>query len=140
MPELLEFATRHPFLVLAAGLLFAMIIAHEFKLLTRRYREVEPAELVRLVNGGALLLDLRDAGKFKAGHIAGARNVAPADVAAQVEKLAAGDAAKPVITYCDTGTASARAAAELARNRAGVGTLKGGLPAWQADNLPLAKG
>jgi rhodanese-related sulfurtransferase len=141
MTELIDFATRHPFLVLAAGLLLVMIVTHEWKLLTRRYREIEAGELVRLVNGGALLLDLRDSNHFKSGHIAGARNVAFGDLDAQLAKLAGGDKAKPVITYCDNGLAGGKAAAWLAANGyPAASTLRGGLASWRADNLPLARG
>jgi rhodanese-related sulfurtransferase len=140
MTEYLEFATRHPYLVLAAVLLLALAVGHEVKLLTRRYREVGPAELVRLVNGGALLLDLRDAAKYQAGHIAGALHVAPDELADQIKKLV-GPKPRAVIAYCDVGQAAGRAAAWLAANGyPDAAVLKGGLAAWQADNLPLARG
>lgn len=139
MTEYLEFATRHPYLVLAAVLLLALAVGHEVKLLTRRYREIGPAELVRLVNGGALLLDLRDAAKYRAGHIAGAVHVAPNELADAIKKLI-GPKPRPIVAYCDTGQAAGRAAAWLAGNgHPDAAALKGGLAAWQADNLPLAK-
>ncbi len=48
---------------------------------------------------------------------------------------------KPVIVYCENGTASGGAARTL---RAGgfnkVVTLRGGLQSWRQENLPLVKG
>ena len=47
---------------------------------------------------------------------------------------------KPVVVYCDTGTASAAAARLLkAQGFAKVVNLRGGVQAWKQDNLPLVK-
>jgi rhodanese-related sulfurtransferase len=139
MQELVAFATRHPFLVMAAALLLAMLVAHELRLLTRKWREIDAPELTRLVNGGALLIDVRETGPFRAGHIAGARNHPLATLSDDLSKL--GDKARQVIVYCDIGAQSGKAAALLTNQGfTSVASLRGGLGTWQADNLPLARG
>ena len=138
MQSFLEFAGHHPYLSTAAALLAAAIVATEAKRLTRRWREVGPFELTQLVNGGAQLLDLRDAAAHRAGHIAGARPVALDELDALAAKLPKGES---VVTCCESGADSARAAQRLAEaGLTKVATLRGGLSAWRAENLPLVKG
>lgn len=138
MHDIAEFVSRHPFLVIAAAMLLVMIVVHEFRLLTRRWREIEPAELVRAVNAGATLLDLRDAGAYRAGHIAGARNLTLAELDGA---LGAQDRSRTVIVCCATGGTASRAAGQLAaQGFTDVANLRGGLAAWQAENLPLVQG
>ena len=136
MDQYIEFAGAHPVLTAAAALLIAAIIATEAKLLLRRWRELSPQELTRLVNDGALLLDLRKPEAHRAGHIAGARPVALDALDGVVVKEAKD---KQVVAYCESGSDSTKAAERLvAAGFAQVATLKGGLVSWRADNLPLA--
>ena len=136
MDQYIEFAGAHPVLTAAAALLIAAIIATEAKLLMRRWRELSPQELTMLVNGGALLLDLRKPEAHRAGHIAGARAVALDALDGAVANQAKD---KAVVAYCETGSDSAKAAERLvAAGFAQVATLKGGLASWRSDNLPLA--
>ena len=101
---------------------------------------IAPNEAIRLMNSGAVLVDLRSPNLFKDGHIAGARNLPGDQIAADpkaLEKLAA----KTVVLYCDNGATTGAAQRTLAR--AGVKnvfSLRGGLSAWQQENLPVVKG
>ena len=57
---------------------------------------------------GALVVDVRTAGEFAGGHVAGARNVDvnEGDFAARLDSV---DRARPVYLYCRTGNRSGRA-------------------------------
>lgn len=100
---------------------------------------VSPQELIRLMNQGALLLDLRPADQYQAGHLAGARQMSGEAL------LAAGDTLKrhkekTVVVYDDTGSLSGAAVRQLlAQGFTRAFTLRGGLAAWRADNLPLSR-
>ena len=59
-------------------------------------------QAVRLMNQGALVLDLRGKEAFDAGHIGDARNVPAAELEAQADALKKWRD-KTVIAYCDTG-------------------------------------
>lgn len=87
----------------------------------------------------ALVLDVRDAAAYAAGHILGARNLP----LAQLEKRAAEldkHKAKPVIVTCDTGMTSTRAVKLLkARGFANVVNLSGGFRAWLQGGLPVER-
>jgi rhodanese-related sulfurtransferase len=91
------------------------------------------------MNQGATLLDLRSAGDFGAGHIRGARSLPP-------EKLGDGlDGLKrlkdrTVIVYCERGaTAPATVRALQQQGFSQVVSLRGGLSAWRAEHLPVAR-
>ncbi len=123
-----------------AGLTIAIIVT-EIARLFRGYKSLKPAELTRLINtGDALVIDLSAGGDFEKGHITGSRNVQPAQLT-PAHKLLASAKQTPVVLVCRTGNASAAAAKAL--KKAGfeqVFVLDGGLPAWQAADLPLVKG
>ena len=70
--------------------------------------QVSTADLHRiLADGSAIVLDSRKRAEYVAGHIAGAKNVAPApgappsDYAAAVERLVGGDKSKALVLYCN---------------------------------------
>lgn len=139
MARFLEFVANHPFLFLAAAILLALLIAGEVRRLTRRYQELEPLQAVRLINDGALLIDLRSVDAFRAGHIAGARAIAPDELPQKIATLAK-EREQPFLLYCDSGLASGRAALLLTKlGFERVHTLKGGLAAWRRESLPVVK-
>lgn len=136
--RLLEFIGNHPFLFGAAGVLLLWLIVSELRRLSRPWREAAPNEVVRLVNGGAGLIDVRGADAYRKGHLPEARNIPLENLADRQEGLVSGG--KPIVVYCDAGFVSARAAQQLCKAGAGeVHVLKGGLTAWQRDGLPVIK-
>jgi rhodanese-related sulfurtransferase len=139
--ELLAFAGRNPMLSMAFAGLTVAILVTEVRRLMRGYKSIKPAELTQLINaGGAVVIDLSAGTDFEKGHIAGSRNVQPAQFGPE-HKLVANAKQKPVVLVCRTGNASETAAKAL--KKAGfeqVHVLDGGLPAWQQAELPLVKG
>jgi len=100
---------------------------------------VGPMDAVRLLNQGAVLLDLRTQGEFDAGHILDARHVPQDQLASSGETLKKYKD-KVVIACCESGMRSGAAARVLqAQGFTKVVNLKGGLQAWRAENLPLVK-
>jgi rhodanese-related sulfurtransferase len=87
----------------------------------------------------ATVLDLRPEEAFKAGHLPGAKHLPSSEIAAKIEKLKL-DRKNPLILVCETGVSSRKAIAEVQKlGFAEVGTLDGGVQAWQAAALPLVK-
>jgi len=140
MDRLLDYFTNHPFLAGGLVLMTLVVAAFEMRRHSQGTTAVAPNDAIRMMNEGALIVDLRSPNQFKDGHIAGARNVPGDQIAAgakALEKLSG----KTLIMCCDTGTTSAAAMRTL--TRAGfknVFSLRGGLAAWRHDNLPVAKG
>ncbi len=70
--------------------------------------QVSTEDLLRiLADGSAIVLDSRKRAEYVAGHIAGARNVAPIrgappqEYVAAVERLVGGDKSRPLVIYCN---------------------------------------
>lgn len=140
MSRLVEYTTNHPFLVAAAAILAVLTIVFEFRQRARGSLAVGPQDAVRLVNTGALVVDVRDAQAYEAGHIIDARSIPAAEVAEKAETLKKFKE-KPVVLYCDSGSASGSAAKALqALGFTKVVSLRGGLQSWLQENLPVVKG
>jgi rhodanese-related sulfurtransferase len=140
MNRFLEYITHHPLLVAAAAIVAVIAIVIEIRERARGSSDVSPGDAVRLLNGGAAVVDVRDAKDFEAGHIIDARSIPAAELANRADQLKKYKE-KPVVVYCDTGFASAKAARALREQGfAKVVTLRGGLQGWRQDNLPIVKG
>jgi rhodanese-related sulfurtransferase len=139
MEPLLQHFSAHPFLAGAAGVLLLAVVAYELRQRAHSAAAVSPMEAVRLMNDGAVLVDVRGVNQFKDGHIAGARNVPGDQIAAgaqALEKLRD----KTLITCCDSGITSGSAARKLTElGFKQVFNLRGGLAAWRQDNLPVTR-
>ena len=76
----------------------------------------DPAAARKLIEGGALVVDVRTPEEFEGGHLDRATNVPIQDFAeriAEVDKLVGGDKAKPVVVYCGSGGRASKAKAQL---------------------------
>jgi rhodanese-related sulfurtransferase len=103
------------------------------------FAAIAPHDAIRLMNQGALLLDVRDAAQYESGHIGEARHVPLKDVAGSADSLKR-FREKPVVTYCETGMNGGAAARELRKlGFSKVFNLRGGLGAWRHENLPLVR-
>jgi rhodanese-related sulfurtransferase len=98
---------------------------------------VNTLQATRLINDGAVVLDVRETAEFAAGHVANSRNIPTGELDKRIAELPAG---KPVVVVCASGSRSARAAAVLRKSgRADVFCLDGGLSGWQQAGLPVVK-
>lgn len=140
MGELAEHVANHPFLVAGLVALLVAVIVFEARMRSQGRTQVSPAEAVKLINGGAIVIDVRKAEDYRNGHIVDARNVELAQITADPASAVKKQKNKVLITVCDNGLNSNRAANLL--RKAGfekVVSLKGGLNAWRAENLPVVK-
>ncbi len=83
------------------------------------------------------VVDVRSAAEFGAGSLRDARNLPLAELAARASELRKD---RPVLVVCDLGRRASLAAVKL--RSAGIGEvyiLDGGLSAWRAAGLPVAK-
>jgi rhodanese-related sulfurtransferase len=139
MDRILEFASHHPWLATATVVLVAVILVYEMRARSESLLSVSPQELIRLMNQGALVLDLRPTEQYQAGHLNGARQMSGEQI------LSAGDTLKKhkektVVVYDDSGSLGGAAVRQLAaQGFTRVFALRGGLAAWRADNLPLSR-
>jgi len=140
MERLFEYANHHPWLAGALVLVSILVIVYEMRVQSETKASVSPQDMVRLMNQGALLIDLRPLEQYSAGHVGGARQMSGEQI------LQAGDTLKKykekaVVVYDDTGSLSASAVRQLAaQGFTKAFTLRGGLAAWRTENLPLTRG
>ncbi len=127
--------------LLIAGLIvaWAAVMFYELRLQSRGTTHVSATDAVRLINKGAIVIDVRKPEEYQAGHIVNSRNV-------ELDKIERDDDAvnkqknKVFLTVCANGATSGKAATLL--RKAGYPTvfsLKGGLSGWRSENLPLVK-
>jgi rhodanese-related sulfurtransferase len=93
--------------------------------------EITPERLEdQLDDGEPVVVDIREPGPFRRGHIPDSLNLPLGDLVHEVDRLADAD---HVVTVCPHGQASVRAARLIAASAAFDGTvesLQGGLTAW----------
>ena len=139
MQRLFEFIEHHYFLASGAFLAAIALILYEVRARAQDFGALSAMQAVRLMNQGAIVIDLRDKEAFEAGHIRDARNVPAVQLEAQADTLKKWRD-KAVIAYCDSGMSSAGAVRTLTKlGFTQVFNLEGGLNAWVKDNLPLSK-
>jgi rhodanese-related sulfurtransferase len=139
MERILEFSGNHPFLVTALVFMIFLVVFHELRRRGQGATSVAPGDAVRLINRGAVVVDVREPSAWAAGHIVNSRNHAAAALKDNPELLAK-QRKKALLLVCDTGMASNRAAGDLRKQGfEQVLSLRGGLNAWRTENLPVVK-
>ncbi len=138
--QVLDFVQKNIWLVLIALVSGLMFIWPSIAKRVSRTREVGVSDAVQLINRqDAAVVDVREPGEFKGGHIPNARNIPLGQLEEKVkdlEKLKA----KPVLLTCASGNRTLTAYATL--RKAGfeqLYALAGGMGAWQQANMPVEK-
>jgi rhodanese-related sulfurtransferase len=139
MDRLLEYISHHPWLAAATVAAAALVLVYELRARSDSKVTVSPQELIRLMNQGALVLDLRPSEQYQAGHLNGARQMDSDQI------LKAGDTLKKhkekfIVVYDEGGSLGGSAVRQLAaQGFTKAFALRGGLAAWRADNLPVSR-
>jgi rhodanese-related sulfurtransferase len=140
MDRFLEFSSNHTLLVLALFASFFIVIFYELRRKATGLIDVEAQEAVKLINNGALVIDLRTAESFGQGHIVNARNMPSDEIESRVSSLGA-DSAKAIVAVCDAGVSSRRAVSALRQKGfESVYSLKQGMTGWTQAGLPVVTG
>jgi len=118
----------------------AMLVWSVFGNRVRGIKEVDCAAALQLINHkNALVLDVREEGEYKLGHILNSTLVPLGKLderAGELEK----HKEQPIVVVCRTSNRSTSACRWLGKHGfAQVYILAGGITAWQKANLPLEK-
>jgi rhodanese-related sulfurtransferase len=139
MNRLFEYTSNHPLLAGAAAILAVLTIVIEMRERAKGSSLIAPTDAVRLLNSGAVVLDVRDLNEYDTGHIIDSRHIPAKEIGQRADTLKKYKE-KPVLICCESGLASASVAKALrALGFNKVATLKGGLRSWRQENLPLVK-
>jgi rhodanese-related sulfurtransferase len=139
MERLIEYVTHHPYLAASAVFAVVVLFVYESRARSTGVSAISAQDLIRLMNQGALVLDIRKPDAFAQGHVNGAKQL-PSD-----QILTAGDnfkryKEKPVVVYDESGSLAAAAVRQL--NQQGFTkafSLRGGFAGWRAEQLPVTK-
>jgi molybdopterin/thiamine biosynthesis adenylyltransferase/rhodanese-related sulfurtransferase len=105
-----------------------------------RLTEIAPAEALRRLRRGALLIDVRNPDEHVVGDVEGSQAIPLASLEAQIDSIAR-DRRQEILTLCASGKRSMRAAETLARlGFENVASVAGGFSRWQAEGLPVTRG
>jgi rhodanese-related sulfurtransferase len=99
-----------------------------------KYHCVFPATASRLVEHGAVLVDVREADEWHAGHAPRARHIPLGQLRQRLDEL---PEQRPVILVSRSGRRARRAAAFLADRGHRASNLTGGMRAWAREGLPV---
>ena len=138
MQEIVDFANNN--LLLVTGLIASGLAAvfYELRLKARNVASLGIPMAVRMINDGSKIVDVRPAEKYAAGHIVDARNIPADELLGSPDKLKAGK--KNTLLVCDNGARSGEVTAKLRKDgNESVFSIRGGLAAWQQDNLPVVR-
>lgn len=90
----------------------------------------------RATDAAALLLDVREASEWNAGHAPGAIHIPYEELVARGSELPRN---RPIVTYCAGGIRSSLAASILeTTGRHDVANMRGGFTAWRNADLPIS--
>jgi len=105
-----------------------------------RGKRASTLEVTQMLNRGkTVIVDVRTAEEFAAGHLRDAKNIPLADFATRIGELDKSKG-KSVVVICQTGARADKAMKMLqAAGFEDVVGLDGGIAAWQAANLPTVK-
>ncbi|UYG00003.1 MULTISPECIES: rhodanese-like domain-containing protein [unclassified Halomonas] len=135
--QLFEFVMNHPLLVGAFLLVLLAWLVYETR--SASTHAVSSSEATQLINReDAVIVDVRESKEFKAGHIAGARNIPQSNLDSRMNELEKVKD-KPIIVVCKHGQSAGAVQAKLAKAGFNANKLKGGMAQWQADSLPVVK-
>jgi len=94
--------------------------------------EVDPAEVLELLDEGVVVLDVREAEELAQGHLPQAKHVPRSYLESRIEGVVP-DRSTPVIIYCASGNRSAYAARTLAQELGyeNARSMTGGITLWK---------
>ena len=134
--HLIQFATDHFILVAIFVVLLILLLINEVR---RGGASLSTGQLTALVNADkALVIDIRTAKEFSAGHIVGAVNIPQDKLVARMAELEK-HKDKTLIVVDAMGQQSGALCRELLKAGYTAAKLSGGVSSWKADNLPLVK-
>jgi rhodanese-related sulfurtransferase len=137
MSRLLEYTSHHALLAAFAVAAAVALLVYEWRHRSHSLSALAPQDVVRLMNQGAAVIDVRGAEEYLQGHIRGARHIPVGDIGTAGETLRR---FKPVVVCCERGPRGATALRALQdQGFKQVVNLRGGMQAWRSEHLPVAR-
>ncbi|MEC9375381.1 MAG: rhodanese-like domain-containing protein [Pseudomonadota bacterium] len=139
MQEIVEFTNNNTWLVIGLIASAFAVIFNELKIRSRAISALSAVMAVRVINDGGVVIDVRDSKEFIKSHIIDAHNITEKQLSESDSVL--NRFKKSIVLVCDHGGRSGEYAKKLRANgNERVFSIKGGLQAWEEENLPVTSG
>ncbi len=140
--QISAFISYTPMLSFVFIALTAALIYTELARRLSGVRFIGVARVTELINReDALVVDISPINDFEAGHIVGAISIPVSQLDPENNKQLLKAKEKPIVLVCRAGMNAGDAAKKLKKSGYGnVHVLEGGVGAWRAADLPLARG
>jgi len=138
MENLNEFVTTNWVMILMWFFLLGMII-HSF---LKSSFDIGPQQVVQLMSheDDVIILDVREDKEYRQGHIKDSIHIPMGQLSSRIDELSKYKHSN-IVMGCRSGSRSGRALSMLKRKGfEKVHNLRGGVLAWEKDNLPMKKG
>jgi rhodanese-related sulfurtransferase len=138
MEHLNEFVLNNWLMIVLWFFLLGMII-HSF---IKATYDISPQQAVQLMSheSGSVVVDVREDREYEMGHIQDSIHIPLSSLTSRIDELDKYKE-KNVILGCRSGSRSGRACSILKKKGfTKVHNLRGGVLAWEKDNLPMKKG
>lgn len=138
MENLNEFVTTNWMMLLMWVLLLGMIINSFLK----SSFDMGPQQVVQLMSHekDVIILDVREDKEYQQGHIKDSVHIPMSQLSSRIDELSKYKSSN-IVMGCRSGSRSGRACSMLKRKGfEKVHNLRGGVLAWENDNLPMKKG
>lgn len=138
MQQYLEFASHHPLLFSALGLVFVLFIANEVHGSLKGGKRLSIPDAIRLINDREpIIVDVRPAPDFKRSHLLNAINIPLAKFDSRASEIGK-DKNRPVLLYDMMGGGAGEAAEKLKKlGHAEAYPLRGGFNGWLGASMPV---
>src|SRR5690242_20127856 len=97
-------------------------------------REMSIDQVATAVDRGAVLVDVREPGEFRTGHVPGAVNIPMGQLSARRDEL---DPSRPVYVVCASGNRSRAMVDLLSASGFDAVNVAGGTAAWVRTGRPI---
>ena len=136
--QYIEFASNHWMLVVAFLAVTFFLLQDIIETSVRKYQTISPMLTVTKLNAGnPIIVDVREIGEFKKGHIADAIHIPVGSLESQIKKIELYKK-DDVIVICHTGTRSATACSTLTKQGfENIFLMTGGMQSWEENKLPI---
>lgn len=133
--QVIEFSGNH--MLLISALVISLLLLTQ-NLLAGNKGNINAVKATEMINHqDALVVDVRPAADYAKGHIINAINIPVTTLASQLGQLNK-HKNRPIIVTCRSGAQSSAACKQLSKEGyENVHNLKGGILAWQSENLPV---
>ncbi|MDC9728322.1 MAG: rhodanese-like domain-containing protein [Methyloprofundus sp.] len=141
MEQYIEFATNHWMLATAFVAVIYFLIQDIIETSLRKYNTISPMLTVAKLNSGnPIIIDVRDAGEFKKGHLADAIHIPLTSLDSSLKKIELYKKDE-VIIVCQTGMRSTSACDKLTKQGfENLYSMTGGMQSWEENKLPVIAG